>query len=230
MFRFAFIMSHMSNTNFQSTKVIELGSCAFRQWRATDSHCRHIHGYQLKAKIWFGCNSLDDRNWVVDFGGLKDLKAILQGYFDHTLTVAADDPELELLRQLAAKDVVNLRVFDGGVGIEKAAEFVFNLTQEYITTASSGRCWVNAVEVFEHADNSAVYSNQLVFGNMLLSDATQVTQAVITPLTNETDTLSQANFVSPLQPPQSTDRSAHVGPNTSSGKGDWFAGTSWGNK
>ena len=102
----------MSNTNFQSTKVIELGSCAFRQWRATDSHCRHIHGYQLKAKIWFGCNTLDDRNWVVDFGGLKDLKAILHEYFDHTLTVAADDPELELFKQLAAKDVVNLRVFE----------------------------------------------------------------------------------------------------------------------
>lgn len=221
-------MSLMSNTNFQSTKVIELGSCAFRQWRATDSHCRHIHGYQLKAKIWFGCKTLDDRNWVVDFGGLKDLKAELQGWFDHTLTVAADDPELELLRQLAAKDVVNLRVFEGGVGIEKTAEFVFKLTQDFITAASSGRCWVNAVEVFEHADNSAVYSNPLVLGNTLLSNAPQEPGVVIATLTNETNTLSQADFVSPLQPQQSTDRAAHVGPNTSSGKGDWFAGTSWG--
>ena len=223
-------MSLMSNTNFQSTKVIELGSCAFRQWRATDSHCRHIHGYQLKAKIWFGCKTLDDRNWVVDFGGLKDLKAELQGWFDHTLTVAADDPALELFKELATGDVINLRVFEGGVGIEKTAEFVFKLTQDFITAASSGRCWVNAVEVFEHADNSAVYSNPLVLGNTLLTTAPQEPGVVIATLTNETSTLSQANFVSPLQTPQSTDRAAHVGPNTSSGKGDWFAGTSWGNK
>ena len=220
----------MSNTNFQSTKVIELGSCAFRQWRATDSHCRHIHGYQLKAKIWFGCNTLDDRNWVVDFGGLKDLKVILQGYFDHTLTVAADDPELELFKQLAAKDVVNLRVFEGGVGIEKTAEFVFILTQKYIKAASSGRCWVNAVEVFEHAENSAVYTNPLVVGNIVIPNAVPVTEPVITPPANETVTVNQSEFVSSLQQTPPINRAAHVGANTSSGKGDWFAGTSWGNK
>ena len=220
----------MSNTNFQSTKVIELGSCAFRQWRATDSHCRHIHGYQLKAKIWFGCNTLDDRNWVVDFGGLKDLKAILQGYFDHTLTVAVDDPELELFKQLAAKDVVNLRVFEGGVGIEKTAEFVFILTQEYIKAASSGRCWVNAVEVFEHAENSAVYTNPLVVGNIVIPNAVSVTEPVVTTPANETVTVNQSEFVSSLQQTPPINRAAHVGANTSSGKGDWFAGTSWGNK
>ena len=220
----------MSNTNFQSTKVIELGSCAFRQWRATDSHCRHIHGYQLKAKIWFGCNTLDDRNWVVDFGGLKDLKAILQGYFDHTLTVAADDPALELFKELATGDVINLRVFEGGVGIEKTAEFVFNLTQEYIKAASSGRFWVNAVEVFEHADNSAVYTNPLVVGNIVIPNAVSVTEPVVTTPANETVTVNQSEFVSSLQQTPPINRAAHVGANTSSGKGDWFAGTSWGNK
>ena len=220
----------MSNTNFQSTKVIELGSCAFRQWRATDSHCRHIHGYQLKAKIWFGCNTLDDRNWVVDFGGLKDLKVILHEYFDHTLTVAADDPALELFKELATGDVINLRVFEGGVGIEKTAEFVFNLTQEYIKAASSGRCWVNAVEVFEHADNSAVYTNPLVVGNIVIPNAVSVTEPVVTTPANETVTVNQSEFVSSLQQTPPINRAAHVGANTSSGKGDWFAGTSWGNK
>ena len=37
----------MSHT---SSKLIELGSTAFRQPRA-DSHCRYIHGYQLKAEV-----------------------------------------------------------------------------------------------------------------------------------------------------------------------------------
>ena len=62
---------------FQSTKIIELGSCAFRQ-PAADSHCRFLHGYRLTAKFWFGANELDKNNWVVDFGSLSHLKKILK--------------------------------------------------------------------------------------------------------------------------------------------------------
>ena len=58
----------MSHT---SSKLIELGSTAFRQPRA-ESHCRYIHGYQLKAEVTFACNELDGNNWVFDFGGLKE--------------------------------------------------------------------------------------------------------------------------------------------------------------
>ena len=61
---------------FQSTKVLELGSCAFRQPRASHSHCRFVHGYKLSAKFWFEAKELDENNWVVDFGGLKDFKKI----------------------------------------------------------------------------------------------------------------------------------------------------------
>lgn len=148
-------------TAFQSTKVIELGSCAFRQWRAIDSHCRYIHGYQLKAKIWFGGSSLDDKNWIVDFGGLKALKFKLQETFDHTYTVAADDPELETFKMLDEKGIIQLRIFKNGVGIERCAEYVFNIAQDYIASITNNRCWVDKVEVFEHQDNSATYSRKL---------------------------------------------------------------------
>ena len=43
-------------------------SCAFRQWRA-DSHCNLIHGYALQFELQFGSDGLDEKNWVVDFGG-----------------------------------------------------------------------------------------------------------------------------------------------------------------
>ena len=62
---------------FNSTKVIELGSCAFRQPKA-ESHCRFVHGYRLIGKFWFGANKLDKNNWVVDFGDLKGLKKLLE--------------------------------------------------------------------------------------------------------------------------------------------------------
>ena len=84
---------------FSSTKIIELGSCAFRQPQAT-SHCRFIHGYRLVGKFWFGANELDENNWVVDFGGLKDLKKKLEEHFDHTTVIADNDPALESFKKL----------------------------------------------------------------------------------------------------------------------------------
>ena len=100
----------MSHT---SSKLIELGSTAFRQPRAA-SHCKYIHGYQLKAEVTFACNELDSNNWVFDFGGLKDLKHIYKTQFDHTLVIANDDPEIELLKELNARGLAQLRIMTGG--------------------------------------------------------------------------------------------------------------------
>ena len=141
---------------YQSTKIIELGSCAFRQWKAQHSHCRYVHGYQLKAKFWFACKELDDKNWAVDFGGLKGLKQILQKQFDHTLCVAENDPLLPIFTQLHELGGCDLRIMES-VGIEKTAEWCFKRADSFIKEFYGDRCWVTKVEVWEHADNSASY-------------------------------------------------------------------------
>lgn len=142
-------------SRYSSTKIIELGSCAFRQPNA-DSHCKFLHGYRLIAKFWFGCDELDDKNWVVDFGGLKELKKNLEQQFDHTTVISSSDEHLDLFKQLNEQGVIDLRIMDG-VGIEKFAEFCFNVAEKYIRSNTFGRCWVNQVEVFEHEKNSAIY-------------------------------------------------------------------------
>jgi 6-pyruvoyltetrahydropterin/6-carboxytetrahydropterin synthase len=141
---------------FESTKIIELGSCAFRQWRAEGTHCKYVHGYRLMAKFWFGCTGLDDKNWVINFGGLKEVKKVLQNQFDHTLCIAKDDPLLEHFKELDQIGGCQLRIMDG-VGIEKTAEWCYNTVNPMINEASVGRCWVNKVEVWEHELNSAIY-------------------------------------------------------------------------
>jgi 6-pyruvoyltetrahydropterin/6-carboxytetrahydropterin synthase len=150
---------------FTSTKVLELGSCAFRQPNAASnrpgagvnsSRCSFIHGYQLKAKFWFECKELDDKNWCVDFGGLKELKYILQNQFDHTLCVAVDDPLLPLFQQLHNAKGCDLRIM-ADVGIEKTAEWCFKKANDYIKNQTDNRCWVSKVEVWEHDQNSAIY-------------------------------------------------------------------------
>jgi 6-pyruvoyl-tetrahydropterin synthase len=83
--------------------------CAYRQWRA-DSHCNQIHGYSFTIKVYFGADTLDARNWCADYGGLKDLKAILEDQFDHTLLVAEDDPDMDMFKLLQERGMAKLTI------------------------------------------------------------------------------------------------------------------------
>ena len=141
---------------YYSTKTYDHNeglSCAFRQWRAKDSHCRWIHGYALAVKFTFGCKELDDRNWVQDFGGLKEIKQWLKHTFDHTLCIAEDDPELETFKGLEDLDLVDLRIMPA-VGCEKFAEYIYNHVSKIVNEDMK---WLESVEVREHGANSAIY-------------------------------------------------------------------------
>tara|TARA_R110002051_G_scaffold157161_1_gene228792 strand:- start:226 stop:534 length:309 start_codon:yes stop_codon:yes gene_type:complete len=100
---------------------------------------------------------LDKNNWVVDFGSLRELKDSMVNTFDHTTIVAADDDCLEDFQELKKKGIIDLRVFENGVGIERFAEFVFGHANKYIREKTSERCWVVKCEVWEHGANSGVY-------------------------------------------------------------------------
>ena len=203
----------MSHT---SSKLIELGSTAFRQPRA-DSHCKYIHGYQLKAEINFACNELDNNNWVFDFGGLKALKQIFRNQFDHTLVVAGDDPELEIFQQLNDRGIAQLRIMQGGVGIERFAEWCFKTADTFVEEATEGRVWVESVTVYEHDDNFASYNK-----------STSTTETAPEEKKEETTQADPNPAQQPDQPLPKVGRPANVGNVITQGKGNWFKGTSWG--
>ncbi len=94
--------------------------------------------------------------WVVDFGGLKDLKSWLDTMFDHTFLASADDPELELFKEMDKKGIIQLRVLPN-VGMEGTAEWVFHESDQLIRAKTNNRAWVSAVEVRENEKNSAIY-------------------------------------------------------------------------
>jgi 6-pyruvoyltetrahydropterin/6-carboxytetrahydropterin synthase len=219
-------------SNYFSTKIIELGSCAFRQWRATHSHCQYLHGYQLKAKFIFGGSALDEKNWVVDFGGLKELKAVLQKQFDHTLCVAADDPALNTFKQLHDSKVCDLRIMPEGVGIEKTAEWCFKAADQLIKQQYGDRCWVESVEVFEHEANSAIYKRVQTATYSMPAPVTNDTRVLLNE-EKETVTLPSATEtpeaveVKPL--PEVKSNAAVVGRGkVTTGWSNPFGGTSWG--
>ena len=144
---------------FLSTKTYghELGlSAVFRQWKAK-SHCNLLHGYALSFKFTFEAEELDDRNWVMDFGGLSKLKGELQHLFDHKLVVAKDDPSLGFLVYLEKLGLAQVEIVDA-VGCEKFAELAANLATKIITElGESERLRVVEVECSEHGANSAIY-------------------------------------------------------------------------
>jgi 6-pyruvoyltetrahydropterin/6-carboxytetrahydropterin synthase len=150
---------------FQSSKVFDGFSTVFRQWKATDTHCRFVHGYGISFKVYFE-GDLDHRNWVWDFGGMKRAKTKIDGLspkewmdymFDHTMVIAEDDPELQAFRMMDTAGVAQVRVIEA-TGAEKFAEYIYNKLNEFVTTETDGRVRVTKVKFAEHGKNAAYYS------------------------------------------------------------------------
>lgn len=151
---------------FYSTKTYNNDkglSCCFRQWRATHSHCSLLHGYALGFKLIFESDTLDERNWVYDFGGLKEFKKWLEHMFDHTLCIAEDDPMKEALQELDGP-LADVRIVEG-VGCEKFAEMAYVKMQSILDSqiadgsALNPNVRIKSVECFEHSANSAIYED-----------------------------------------------------------------------
>lgn len=167
---------------FYSTKTYgnEVGlSCCFRQWRSTHSHCSTLHGYSIGIKLVFECETLDERNWVMDFGGLSEFKAWAEYMFDHTVLIAEDDPFIDTFKTVAS--MVNIGALDPdskiahergacmdlrivpAVGCERFAKLAYDKMNEIIQKKRKDMTLLNltarvkSVEVFEHGANSAIY-------------------------------------------------------------------------
>lgn len=140
---------------FKSTK--EYGhnvglSCCFRQHKAK-SHCNLLHGYAIAVKLTFRAAELDHRNWVQDFGGLREVKEFLTSTFDHKLLVAEDDPQKDELCALAGMGLADVLVLDA-VGCEA---FAFHIHLEVSKMMNNTRVQLESVEVKEHGANSAIF-------------------------------------------------------------------------
>jgi 6-pyruvoyltetrahydropterin/6-carboxytetrahydropterin synthase len=132
-------------------------SCCFRQWQAGQSHCRYLHGYALAFRFTFVTDTLDERGWCIDFGGVKPLRTWLHETFDHTTLVAADDPELPVLAALDRQGLIQMRVLPA-VGCEAFAAHAWAWADAFARSQTENRVRVETVEVSEHAGNTASYS------------------------------------------------------------------------
>lgn len=151
-------------------------AAAHRQHRH-DGHCALIHGHNWSIELTFTSDSLDENQFVVDFGKLKWLRAYLEDLFDHTLLINADDPALGYLRTV----LDNSAQREGFCTLAKIIEVPSCGAEglaEYLTSQVNGRLVhpsyagvdaakdyadrnvrVVSVIVFEDEKNKATYAN-----------------------------------------------------------------------
>lgn len=144
--------------------------CAYRQHRA-DSHCNQIHGYAFTIKLYFGTNELDIRNWAMDYGGLKELKKILESQFDHTLLVSEDDPHLDWYEEAEKRGIAKLTRLPR-VGCEGLADMIYRYINgvyipDMLGQGEANRLWCYRVEVRETQSNMAFREGHREWGEDL---------------------------------------------------------------
>lgn len=142
-----------------STKKFGPISTGHRQWRDS-GHCRFMHGYGRYVEIIFSCSELDEKGWVVDFGGLKEVRKWLDDQWDHRMLISSDDPELQVLEDIHRRGLIDINIMDQsqghGPGIEQSCKFVLDHVSKLVQRQSNGRCDVKSVRIWEHELNSAI--------------------------------------------------------------------------
>lgn len=129
--------------------------CTHRQWRHP-GHCRFVHGYSRSFTCWFQAQHLDQHGFVVDFSSLAELRQRLQGQFDHTFLVNADDPLLPTWQELHERGALDLRVMEN-VGMEASARLVWEWANALLRQREGGRSCCFRVEARENEANAACF-------------------------------------------------------------------------
>ena len=146
---------------YRVEKYIDGFSACFRQWNATHSHCRFLHGYAISFRLYFKAHELDKHHWVWDFGWLKNAEFTIDNMtaaawfsymFDHTVILAENDPELNAFKELDYKGLIQLRTIPV-FSCEGIAEFVLNKVGNLITDKTDNRAILYRVDAIENSYN-----------------------------------------------------------------------------
>jgi 6-pyruvoyltetrahydropterin/6-carboxytetrahydropterin synthase len=140
---------------FSTTKLFDDLPCVHRTWQHKGK-CALLHGYERRFEIEFGCAALDpETGFVIDLGDLKEIRALLEGQFDHTTLIAADDPELPRFEELNRSGILDLRVMKS-TGMEGAAVWVYDVVDRIIRERTADRVWVIRVTSRETRKNAVI--------------------------------------------------------------------------
>lgn len=130
---------------------------AHRQHRHA-GHCAQIHGHNWAITLTFACRETDENGFVVDFGGLKYLKAWIDEHLDHACLFNADDPLKDAL--LARHGSLFKAYILPNCACEGIARHIHEVFDPLVREHTDGRVWITQVEIEEDSKNAAAYRPQ----------------------------------------------------------------------
>ncbi|MCB1120020.1 MAG: 6-carboxytetrahydropterin synthase [Verrucomicrobiae bacterium] len=120
---------------------------------AHEGHCQLIHGHNWSFTFTFGCKSLDEKGFVVDFGKLKFIRHWLEGELDHAYVYNQDD---EATARLVATFPDQFKPYPvASCSAEGLAKHAYEKVSGMLEEHHGDRVWLLAVEVAEDSRNSA---------------------------------------------------------------------------
>lgn len=124
-----------------------------------DPITHNVTGCSIKVHLEFAASKLDERNFVVDFGGLKNFKGWLEDTFDHTFLIATDDPQFERFAKADEDGLIQLTTLPEGYNANRFAEMIYEVLDTWLTDAGfAPRCEVYAVKVFAQEQSKSPFS------------------------------------------------------------------------
>lgn len=133
---------------------------AHRQWRH-EGHCSGIHGENWTITLVVGCLALDERGFVIDFGGMKEIRDWLHNNFDHTLLLDEDDPALPMLQKIQEHTHIAKIVVLPSASAEGIGRYVLQNVDAMIRFMTGNRCYLVKVVVNEDEKNTATVHRAL---------------------------------------------------------------------
>jgi 6-pyruvoyltetrahydropterin/6-carboxytetrahydropterin synthase len=92
-----------------------------------DGACKHPHGHNAVAEIEVRTETLDKRNMVVDFTGIKQrVKSWIDRELDHRMILRQDDPLAAVLHELGEP----VYLLESNPTVERIARLLFDISRE----------------------------------------------------------------------------------------------------
>ena len=139
---------------FTCSKIYRDIPFAHRQFRH-EGRCAFLHGHNWAIEIEFGCRQLDERGFVVVFGGLGFLKQWIDQNLDHACLFAKADPEREALLRDYGRLFKPLII--DSVSTEGIAKFLFETFDPMVRREFGDRAWIRQLILHEDTKNTARY-------------------------------------------------------------------------
>lgn len=122
-----------------------------------DGHCAWIHGHNWEFELEFSAKTLDENNFVIDFGKLGFIKQWIKDKLDHSLLLNESDPELDFfLDHLGRTGFARIQVIPDG-SAEGLAKYIHEVLNTLVQIETNARVWISKVTVREDSKNFATF-------------------------------------------------------------------------